>query len=100
MTKLTIAAYKVRDADGNYAIGSFYFSPRSKGRTWVTRNALNASFRSWLDQRRFLHDDGVYRPRIERPRPMALPSFWTVIELTEAGLREVPAQTFYMEKRR
>jgi hypothetical protein len=43
-----LAAYKVKNADGFYAIGFFSFSRKSTGRTWVSKSALKCSLSLWV----------------------------------------------------
>lgn len=96
-----IAAYKVRH-DGGVFDGLFarqgFWGWSERGKTWSSRHALNCALSHWLGRNRYLRD-GTYRTDL----PAAVPDFpadWTVIELTATGLREIPVQEFYYEKRK
>lgn len=91
-----MAAYKVRNSDGQFARAGFH-GWSEKGKTWSARNHLNAALTMWLRDQDTPNWSRRRRGEVV-PSPQ-IPLDWVVVELTENGKREILAREFYAEKR-
>ena len=96
--RFKISAYKVVDKDGQYAAAAFKHWTKT-GKTWASKAALNCAFSYWKEGRKYCNPaTGVYDGYHTNPYTVydwQLPEDWIVLELTQDGLKEIPARQFY-----
>lgn len=86
---MTVKVYKVKDSNTNkYSTGGMTPGWTSRGKVWNGLGAVKAHLRQFVS-------DAEYRKHYKN----SIPDNWIVLEITDSGINEIPARSFYPEEK-